>query len=391
MQDFIYQNTTKIFFGDHIDAELNAAVTQFGHNVLLVTGGHSVHRSGLYDRVQKLLSDTTITDLAGVAPNPKIDSVREGQRLAKAHHIDVVLAVGGGSVIDCAKVVATAANYAGDPWELVINRELSRSTPQLPIVTILTLSATGSEMNSGAVISNPETHEKLGNSGAHTPAVSFLDPRLTTTVPASQTAAGSMDIFSHLTEQYFDREPANDATKGMIEGLMRSVIKWAPVAIKDGSDLAARSNLMWTATSALNGTMGLGNRNAWSNHAMEHVLSAYYDITHGVGLGILTPRWMHYVLTQDPTTTPLFARFGRNVWGLSGDDATVAPAAITATYDWISQLGFPMTLPAVGITDDQNFAAMATAAATKLGNSYLPLDAQAVQTIYRAAQTPGLA
>ncbi|MFD1391980.1 iron-containing alcohol dehydrogenase [Lacticaseibacillus jixianensis] len=392
MQAFRLNNQTDLRFGPLKEADLRAAVSQFGDRVLFVYGGHSIKASGLYDRVIEALSGLNVTELPGIAPNPKIDSVRTGQTLAKANAVQVILAVGGGSVIDAAKVIGEAANYAGDPWDLVLDSKLGLSTKQLPIVDVVTLAATGTEMNINAVISNPETKQKLGARCSRTPAVSFMDPSLTFTVPARQTAAGSMDIFSHLCEQYFDREPDNDATKGMIEGLMRSVIKWTPVALKQPDSLPARQNLMWTATAALNGEMGAGNRNGWSCHAMEHQLSAYYDITHGVGLGILTPRWMHYVLTTDPTTTALFVRFGRNVWHLTdADDADLAGHAIAKTLSWITSLGFGMTLPAVGIPDERNFAPMAQAAGKRLGNAYLPLDAAAVTAIYRASMTPGLA
>ena len=365
MKNFRFQNATDIRFGTgRLDTELHDAVSRFGSRVLFVYGGHSIKKSGLYDTVKGLLADLDVTELAGIEPNPKIASIREGQQLAKAHDIDVVLAVGGGSVIDAAKVIASAKFYDGDPWDLVKDRGITRhKLQQVPVVGILTFAATGSEMNSGSVISNPATHEKLGTTGPNTPAISFLDPSLTYTVPVRQTAAGSMDILSHLIEQYFDRSKNNDASKGMMEGLMRTVIKWAPIAVKEPHNPDARANLMWSATMALNGLVSVANENGWTVHSLEHELSAYYDITHGVGLGILTPRWMEFILTKDPTTAEMFARFGRHVWDLEGDETyAVAQAAIDATFDWIQHLGFPMTLPEVGIPDEKHFDAMATAA-----------------------------
>ncbi|WP_461213537.1 iron-containing alcohol dehydrogenase [Lacticaseibacillus sp. GG6-2] len=386
MEDFTFYNPTEIRFGDHIDAELATTLKKFGTRVLLVYGGQSIHRSGLYDRVQKLLAGFDVVELAGVEPNPKIASVRAGQQLA--HDRDVILAVGGGSVVDCAKVIAMAAHYDGDPWSLVVDRKLAAKQAMLPLVDILTLAATGTEMNINAVISDPDQHLKLGARCPHGPAVSFLDPRLTTTVPASQTAAGSMDIFSHLCEQYFDRATPNDASAGMIEGLMRTVITWAPVAITHPDNLDARRNLMWTATAALNGFVGAGTGSSWSCHAMEHQLSAVYDVTHGVGLGILTPRWMQYCLDHDASTRAQFQRFGHRVWDLP---ANADPqAAIDATYAWINNLGFGMTLPAIGIKDDSHFAEMAArAAAHGLTNAYVPLDQAAVTSIYQASMTLG--
>jgi len=391
MEDFRFNNKTDIRFGRGlITEELRPAVTQFGDRVLLVYGGQSIKRSGLYDQVQTILNGLQITELAGVEPNPKIESVREGQRLAKENDVDVILAVGGGSVIDASKVIASAKFYAGDPWDLVINPAERNKIDQVPVIDILTLAATGTEMNFGSVISNPETHQKLGTYGPNSPAVSFLDPTLTYTVPANQTAAGSMDIMSHLLEQYFDAAPANDVSKGLIEGLMRAVIKWAPVALETPDDYDARANLMWAATMALNGIVRSGNQNGWTVHPLEHELSAYYDITHGVGLGILTPRWMEFALNAD--TVSLFARYGRNVWDLRGDDdQMVANQAIAATYNWIENLGIPMTLPEVGIADETNFDAMADSAVEvgRLGvMAYVKLNADNVKAIYRASMSP---
>ncbi len=196
MQAFRLNNQTDLRFGPLKEADLKAAVSQFGDRVLFVYGGHSIKASGLYDRVIKALSGLHVTELPGIAPNPKIDSVRAGQKLAKANNIQVILAVGGGSVIDASKVIGEAANYDGDPWDIVRDSELGKNTPQLPIVDVVTLAATGTEMNINAVISNPETKQKLGARSSRTPAVSFMDPTLTFTVPARQTAAGAMDIFS---------------------------------------------------------------------------------------------------------------------------------------------------------------------------------------------------
>ncbi len=362
MLNFTFENSTDIRFGQgHIESELSDALGKYGHNVLLVYGGHSIKKSGLYERVLGLLKKFTLTELPGIEPNPKVASIREGQKLAKEKNIDVILAVGGGSVIDAAKVIASAAYYAGDPWDLVINSDQRQKIGQLPVVDILTLAATGSEMNAGSVISNPQIPQKKGTGGPNTPAVSFLDPTLTYTVPARQTAAGASDIFSHLCEQYFDRAENNDVSKDMIEGLMRTVIKWAPIAVKEPENYAARANLMWAATMGLNGIVGLGTVNTWTVHPLEHELSAHYDITHGVGLAILTPRWMKFALNEK--TKPLFARFARTVWELSGyDDLELAQNSIRRTHDWLKSINSEMTLPEVGIKDDSEFSAMAKAA-----------------------------
>lgn len=388
MNNFNFQNKTAIRFGKNvIDTELHDAVAQFGQRVLLVYGGGSIKRSGLYDRVRTSLAGLEVIELADIAPNPKIASVRAGQALVKELDIDVILAVGGGSVIDAAKVIASSKFYDADPWDLVVDSSKRFAIAQLPVVDILTLSATGTEMNVGSVISNPETHQKLGTGGPNSPAVSFLDPTLTFSVSPWQTAAGAIDIFSHLTEQYFD-QAANDVTSGMMAGLYRAVIKNAPLALANPDDYDARAALMWASTMALNGLVNVGNTNGWTVHPIEHELSAYYDITHGVGLGILTPRWMQRSLSA--ATQPRFAQFGREVWGLTGDDTTVAQGAIQATFDWIKSLDVPTTLPGVGITDETHFDAMANSAVT-VGHldqaAYVTLQPQDVVALFQAAMT----
>ncbi|WP_057788962.1 iron-containing alcohol dehydrogenase [Weissella minor] len=364
MEDFTFVNKTEVHFGpDRFDSELAPVMERFGKRILLTYGGGSIKKTGLYDRVIKALDGFDIIELSGIEPNPKIDSVRAGQKLVKEHDVDAILAIGGGSVIDATKVIASARFYDGDPWDLVLNPALRQKIDQLPFVDILTLAATGSEMNYNSVISNPDTHQKQGTRGPNSPAVSFLDPTLTYTVSQRQTAAGSTDIMSHLFEQYFDNAINNDVQDGLREGVMRAVIKWAPVAIEEPDNYDARANLMWASTMALNELLRQGNKNRWTAHAIEHQLSAYYDITHGIGLGILTPRWMTYVLSDE--TAPKFAQYGRNVWHLEGDqDMDVAKAAIQKTYDWIKALGVPMTLPEVGIDSDENFKVMAQAAVT---------------------------
>ncbi len=389
MENFQIQNQTDIRFGaNRFQKELQTVLAQFGQRVLLVYGGGSIKKSGLYDQVMTALEDFDITELNGIAPNPKIDSVRRGQALVKENDIQVILAIGGGSVIDASKVIASSRYYEGDPWDLVKDASLRTDLDQLPVVDILTLAATGTEMNYGSVISNPDTHEKLGTVGPNRPAVSFEDPTLTYSVSAWQTAAGSIDIFSHLAEQYFDQATGTDVQDGMIEGIMRAVIKWAPVAIEEPNNYDARANLMWASTMALNGLVRTGKRNGWTVHPIEHELSAYYDITHGVGLGILTPRWMKFALNEQ--TEAKFARFGRQVWGLKGDDDQVAQAAIQATYDWVKSLGVPTTLPGVDINEETHFVPMASSA-VKVGHleqqAYVPMTSDDVVALYQASMT----
>ncbi|AIG66060.1 iron-containing alcohol dehydrogenase [Weissella tructae] len=390
MNEFTYGNQTEIRFGEgRFWHELAETLAPFGKRVLFVYGGASIKASGVYDQIMAQLVDFDVTELAGVEPNPKIDSVRKGQALAQAEDVDVILAVGGGSVIDASKVIASAKYYVGDAWDLVLDSELRFEIDQVPVVDILTLAATGTEMNEGSVISNPETQQKLATFGPNTPAVSFEDPSLTYSVSAYQTSAGAMDIMSHLLEQYFDNARATDVQDGMIEGMLRSVIKWGPIAVAEPKNYDARANLMWGSTQALNGLVGTGKDDEWTVHPIEHEVSAYYDITHAVGLGILTPHWMKMALNT--TTQAKFARYAEQVWGVVGaDEHDVALQGIAKTAEWIKQMNIPATLPEVGITSDVHFKEMAQAAVENgnLSAAYVPMDAQMVENLYRAAMEP---
>lgn len=392
MDNFRFYVPTDIRFGkDRLKEELPAVLTTFGKNVLLVYGGGSIKRNGLYQQIVSLLgqNNQTLVELSGVEPNPRIETVRKGIALCKEHNIDVILAVGGGSTIDCAKVIAAGFYYEKDAWELVLERK-GYTGPALPIVTILTLAATGSEMNAGAVISNVSTNQKLGVGGpAMMPKVSFLDPQNTFTVPKNQTAAGSADIFSHLIENYFKQTVGTDVQDFVSEGLMRAVIKNCPIALENPENYDARANLMWASSLALNGVTGSGKSGAWSCHPMEHELSAFYDITHGVGLAILTPRWMAYILSDE--TVDKFAQFAGNVWGIKEADRYVAAKkGIQALYDYFEACGIPMTLPEVGINAEKfaEMAKQAVAHSTIAENAYVPLQEADVVAIYEACLTP---
>ena len=389
MNNFRMYVPTDIRFGKDRLNELPEVLASYGKRVLLAYGGGSIKRFGLYDKVVNLLESNgfQIVELTGIEPNPKIASVREGVKLIREHALDVILAVGGGSVVDAAKVIAGGVYYDGDAWDLV--EDSSKIGKATPIVDILTLAATGTEMNRNAVISNPERNEKLGTSGWELlPKVSFLDPTNTFTVPASQTAAGAADILSHLFEQYFNRTAGVTVQDNIAEGLMKAVIQHAPTAIQTPDDYIARANILWASTLALNGIPGNGRAGGWTCHPIEHELSAYYDITHGIGLAILTPRWMSYCLEHDATTVAKFAQYGRNVWHLEGEDDTVAHQAVKATHDFLISLCIPMTLPEVGITTDELVPEM-SAQAVRHGhltqNAYVSLDNEDVAEIIRAS------
>lgn len=390
MENFNFHVETDIRFGKERLGELPEVLHSFGKNVLLVYGGGSVKKNGLYEKVMNTLDGYTVIELAGVEPNPRIETVTKGAQLCREHQIDVILAVGGGSVIDCSKAIAAGAFVEGDLWEnLVLQRQYNG--PAIPIITILTLAATGSEMNRGGVISNMQTQQKLGMGGKNLlPKVSFLDPTNTFTVNAYQTAAGSADIFSHLMENYFNATPGTDVQDGVAEGLMKTVIHNLPIALKEPDNYDARANLMWASTLALNGLTGSGKTGTWSCHAMEHELSAFYDITHGIGLAILTPRWMAHILNE--TTLPKFARFAKEVWGIQETNQEVAAKkGMQALYDFFLANGVPMTLPEVGIETEKDFEQMAQQAvahSTISKAAFVPLQQADVVQIYQAARKP---
>ena len=382
MNNFTYHVYTDIRFGKGQIEALPELIRPYGKKVLLAYGGGSIKKNGIYQKIQELLADCEIYELSGIEPNPKITSVRTGVELCKEHGIEVVLAVGGGSVIDAAKVIAGGAFYEGDPWDLVVDNK--KIGEVLPIVTILTLAATGSEMNKNAVISNMETNEKLGTS-AHKfkPAASICDPTYLFTLPARQTAAGTADIMSHVFEQYFQKTETAYLSDRFSEGILKTCIKYCRVALKQPDNYEARANLMWASTQALNGLVSAGKGGAWTCHPIEHELSAFYDITHGVGLAIVTPRWMRYILSEQ--TVEKFAEYARNVWGITESDAyRCANMGIDATEEFFRECGIPMTLTELGI-DASKFDVMAEDAVKfgGLAQAYVALDKEDVVEILR--------
>ena len=382
MNNFTFHVPTDIRFGKGQIACLPEELEKYGKKVLLVYGGGSIKRSGLYDQIMELLKEFEVFELSGIAPNPKLDSVEEGSAICKKEDIDVILAVGGGSVIDASKHIAAAACYDGAPWELVMDRSLVKKA--LPVMVVLTICATGSEMNSGAVISNEKTHEKLEiNTPLLYPKLSVCDPTYLYTLPPKQTAAGAVDILSHVMEQYF--QPNNEAyiTDVLSEAVMKTVVRYARQAMDEPQNYEARSNLMWASTVGLNHLLTVGKGGAWSVHPIEHVVSAYYDITHGVGLAILTPAWMEYVLSAQ--TAPRFARFAREVFGVTEpDDYIAARLGIEKVKEFNRSIGMPHSLAEAGVPEDK-FAEMAAEAVRTSGlatRAYVKLQAEDVEKIF---------
>ncbi|MBQ1881201.1 MAG: iron-containing alcohol dehydrogenase [Lachnospiraceae bacterium] len=383
MNNYAYHVPTDIRFGKDQILCLAEEIGKYGKKVLLVYGGGSIKKSGLYDKVYEVLKGFEIFELPGIEPNPKLTSVKKGADICKENGIDAVLAVGGGSTIDASKHIACAAFYEGDPWDLVLDK--TKVTKALPIFTVLTISATGSEMNPGAVISNEETKEKLEiNHPLLYPTLSVCDPTYQFTLPKKQTAAGTVDILSHIMEQYFQPNDGAYITDRLSEAAMKTCIKYGPIAIEEPENYEARSNLMWTGSIALNHLFTFGKGGAWSVHPIEHELSAFYDITHGVGLAILTPAWMEYVLSE--ATVKRFATYARNVWDVTEkEDIPAAKAGIYLTERFFIELGMPEKLSEIGI-DDSQFKEMADEAIRTSGLStraYVRLDASDVEQIYR--------
>jgi len=385
MENYQFHAPTKMLFGKGQIQQLPNELKEFGKKVLLVYGGGSIKRNGIYDAIYQLCQEFEIIELSGVEPNPRIETVQKGANLCKEHHIDVILAVGGGSTIDCAKVIAGATFYDGDAWDLVVDK--TKITKALPIITILTLAATGSEMNKNAVISRLDTNEKLGTaSPLFIPKVSILDPTYLYTLPAIQTAAGTADIMSHVFENYFKKDQTAFVQDKFAEGLLQTCIHYCPIALKEPNNYEARANLMWASSMALNGLTGSGKAGAWTCHAIEHELSAYYDITHGVGLAILTPRWMRYILSDQ--TVDKFVEYGLNVWHLSPhekDKYKIAHMAIDKTENFFKECGIPMTLKELNI-DEKHITDMAKAAIThgQLDQAYVALNQEDVENILKA-------
>ena len=385
MKNFLYDSGTKIYFGEGQIVHLPEAIKPYAQKVLLVYGGGSIKKSGLYDTVTRLFRENGIQwqELPGVEPNPRITSVNAGARLCREHGLEGVVAVGGGSNIDCSKAIEEAAAYDGDAWDLVLKK--APITKVLPVFSVLTLAATGSEMDCGAVISNMDTNDKLVITHPDArPKASILDPTYTYTVSAYQTAAGTADIMSHILETYFSRVGTAGLQDRMAEALLKTCIQYGPIACNDPANYEARANLMWTSSLAINGLLSLGKGTPWSVHSMEHELSAYFDITHGVGLAILTPEWMRYVL--DDSSVDKFAEYAFNVWNIpmSDDRYAMAREAIDRTQQFFTkELKIAAALREVGITEDK-LEIMAEKAARTLGSAYKPLGKEDVLAIYRA-------
>ena len=366
MENFTYCTPTKLIFGKGVIKKLPGIAGEYGKRVLLTYGGGSIKKIGLYDEVKRLLEGFEIYELSGIEPNPKYStSVLDGVRICKEKNIDVVLAVGGGSVLDCSKAICAGALYDGEPWDLISYKVKAKAA--LPLLDIITLAATGSEYDSGCVISRTETNDKVGYlDNLLYPAVSFLDPTYTFSVSRKQTAAGAADAINHVMEQYFC-EKHSMLTDGMCEAAIKSLIENAKIALKEPENYEARGEFMVDCTLACNGILSIGNSpSGWACHGIEHALSAYYDITHGEGLAIVTPRWMKHILNEK--TIDRIVSFGTHIFGIDSTLAKekIAEKTIEKTYEMFESFGMPMHLKDVGV-DGERLGEMAHHIAVKEG------------------------
>ncbi len=352
MLDFIYNVPTKIIFGKDKINQLGKEIRKRSLHVLLVYGGGSIKKNGIYDNVIKELTsnEVMINELSGVKPNPNLKTVLDGIQICKEKSIDFILAVGGGSVIDTAKAIAAGFYYNGDVWDFFKRKVFPKKA--LPVGVVLTLAATGSEMNGNMVISNESTTEKLAT-GADVlrPKFTILDPTYTFTVSQKQTAAGVVDIMSHVFEQYFTPTDSAFLQDRLAEGILKTCIKYGPICLKDPQNYEARANIMWAGSLALNGLIASGKGfGDWATHMIEHEVSAVTDVTHGLGLAIITPYWMEYVL--DENHTQRFALLAKNVWDLTGSDSLqLAKDTIVYTKDFFKKMEMPEKLKQIGIKE----------------------------------------
>ncbi|TYS22389.1 iron-containing alcohol dehydrogenase [Bacillus subtilis] len=354
MENFTYYNPTKLIFGKGQIEQLRKELKQYGKNVLLVYGGGSIKRNGLYDQVTGILKEegAVVHELSGVEPNPRLATVEKGIDLCREHHIDFLLAVGGGSVIDCTKAIAVGVKYDGDAWDIFSKKVTAEDA--LPFGTVLTLAATGSEMNPDSVITNWETNEKYvwGSNVTH-PRFSILDPVNTFTVPENQTVYGMVDMMSHVFEQYFHNVENTPLQDRMCFAVLQTVIETAPKLLEDLENYELRETILYAGTIALNGTLQMGYFGDWASHTMEHAVSAVYDIPHAGGLAILFPNWMRYTLD---TNVGRFKNLMLNMFDIDTEgktDKEIALEGIDKLSAFWTSLGAPSRLADYNIGEDK--------------------------------------
>lgn len=387
MQNYEYYNRTRLIFGRDTHLKIGGLVKPYADKVLLVCGGGSIKKSGLYDAVTASLTEAGVAyaEVSGVRPNPVLDPVYEGIRVCREREITFVLGVGGGSVMDTAKAIAAGVPYDGDVWDLFTGTALGEV---LPTAMILTLPATGSESSVNAVITKEETKEKKGIAGELLrPVFSILNPELCMTLPKEQMANAAFDMLSHVMERYFTNTIHTDVIDGLAESLMRNIMKAALRLNEDMRDYDAWCEFVEAGNLAHNGIMDLGRQGDWASHNMEHELSAFYDCAHGAGLAVVTPAWMKYVYQKH---IPMFVQFAVNVMGIEGsfrEPEKLAYAGIRALEEFAVKIGLPVRMEELGIdeTKFEEMAKMCTAGGTRTTGNLEKLTWEDVMAVYRLA------
>jgi len=396
MRDFIFHNPVKIYFGKGQARHIAQEVERVEGAVLVVYGGGSIKRNGAYDDVMAALAGTgrKIIELPGVTPNPRLDKALEGVRLVKEHGVGLILAVGGGSVIDCAKFISLGSGIGDDEdlWDDYI--ETGKPAPEglIPVGVVLTTAATGSEMGDAAVLTNWERNRKLGyTSFPLMPRFSVLDPSYLMTLPAEQTVYGFEDMFCHTCEQYFSYPVDDNLSDEIAEGIQRHILRSWRACLSDPKDYEARSNAMWDSTLALNRIISRGKEEDWVTHGIEHALSAYTDIAHGAGLAVVHPHWMAYVYLVNDEVTARFARWAVDVWGVTPTgktDRTVAEEGIDRYVDFLRRVGAPLTLSEAGVPDDPASLDKYADHAGEAGGSFVQIHRDDARAILEACKEP---
>ena len=386
MLDFEYYTPTKVFFGKSKEKEVGKIISQYGYKkIMLQYGKGSIKASGLYDDIINALNqyEIEVVELGGVEPNPKIEFVREAVRIAKREGVELVLAVGGGSVIDAAKYTALGAVSDCDVWDFVVGKQ--KPTSALAVACVLTIAAAGSEMSWSAVVSDLSLNMKRGlASDLIRPLFAVCNPELTYTVSPYQTACGITDIMAHTMERYFTPCEPTDITDQIAEGILRSVINAARVVMKEPNNYEARANIMWASSLSHNNLTGCGRINSLPVHQLEHAISGEYDsVAHGAGLAVLFPAWAKYVYTYN---IPRFAQFARNVWAVNEvDDKKAAEMGIESMTEFFKSIGMPSTLREFGINADaiDKLTDLCTFNNTRTVNSVIKLGSKEIKDIFK--------
>lgn len=382
--DFTYCNPTHLHFGKNAMSALTEELAKHGQTVQLIYGGGSIKRNGIYDQVIAALeaAGKTVVEDAGVMPNPTADKLREGVKIAREHNVDFLLAVGGGSCADYAKAVSVSVNCADDPWEKYFARFEEPACEIIPVGVVLTMAGTGSEMNGGSVITNHEENLKIGHvfSTDVAPKFAIMNPEFTYSLPKYQMVAGIFDIMNHITEQYFSGTDDNTSDY-IMEGLMRGLVKASRAVVANPEDYEARSNIMWTATWALNTFVGCGKAQDWEVHMLGQAVSAVTDATHGMTLAAVALPYYRYIMDAG---LPKFARFAQNVWGIDAEgkaDEQLAAAGLDAMEAWMREIGCVMNLAELGC-DESMLETLADATFVMEGG-YRKLTREDIITIFR--------